>query len=195
MSFRNRRICLICLLAGDVHTYTFMASSTRQACFGAPECSLEQCDKSKPWDFADLVKTLLTLRKQKLPCESKVDIKKSVGDADLRKLGKIPFILEPIVGCVFFCFSLTRASCMRPGGKKRKKKHTDHERVQFLRRLNTRGLPYTHAAQATRHVGNLNNVSTRLTKALTWIYIVHMITIEILTKSRILYHSIMTCKL
>ena len=51
--------------------------------------------------------------------------------------------------------------------KKRKKKHTEHERVQFLLRLNTRGLSYTHAAQATRHLGNPNNVSTRLTKALT----------------------------
>ena len=34
------------------------------------------------------------------------------------------------LGRSLFCFSLTRASCMRPAGKKRKK-HTEHERVQF----------------------------------------------------------------
>ena len=33
---------------------------------------------------------------------------------------------------LFFGFSLTRASCMRHAGEKTKKKHTEHERVQFL---------------------------------------------------------------
>ena len=43
--------------------------------------------------------------------------------------------------------------------KKNEKKPTEPERVQFLLRMNTRGLPYTHAAQATRHQ----------TKALAWL--------------------------
>ena len=33
-------------------------------------------------------------------------------------------------GRLFFCFSLTRGSCMRPAAKKGKK-NTEHERVQF----------------------------------------------------------------
>ena len=40
---------------------------------------------------------LLTLRKQKLPCEKKPDLKKSNGEADLKKLARIPFVLELIV--------------------------------------------------------------------------------------------------
>ena len=52
-------------------------------------------------------------------------------------------------------------------GREKNEKNTEHERVQFLLRLNTRGLPYMQAAQATRHLGNPNNVPERLTKALT----------------------------
>ena len=34
----------------------------------------------------------MTLRNQKSTCETKADPKKSKGDADLKKLAKIPFI-------------------------------------------------------------------------------------------------------
>ena len=40
---------------------------------------------------------LLTLRKQNLPCENKADLEKSKGEADLKELAKIPFVLELIV--------------------------------------------------------------------------------------------------
>ena len=66
----------------------------------------------------------------------------------------------------FFLF-LAYAGLVYAAGRKNEKKNTEHERVQFLLRLNTRGLPYTHAAQASKHLSIPNNVSTRLTKALT----------------------------
>ena len=37
---------------------------------------------------------LLTLRKQRLPCENKVDLKKSKSEADLEILAKINLFLE-----------------------------------------------------------------------------------------------------
>ena len=82
-----------------------------------------------------------------------------------KQLMKAYDILE-LGRCFLFCFSLTRASCMRPAGKNRKKTlstrecsflgttepergpythatwqktHTEHERVQFWVPLNTRG--------------------------------------------------------
>ena len=37
------------------------------------------------------------------------------------------------------------------GRKKNEKKHTEHEKVQFLLRLNMRGLSYTHATRQKTH--------------------------------------------
>ena len=68
---------------------------------------------------------------------------------------------------LFFLFLAYSGLVYAAGREKNEKKHTEHERVKFLLRLNTRGLPYTHAAQTTRHMGNPNNVSTRIPKALT----------------------------
>ena len=54
-------------------------------------------DKSKRCDLAHLEKNLLILRKRKLLFENTADLKKFKGKADLKKLVKIPFALEPIV--------------------------------------------------------------------------------------------------
>ena len=52
--------------------------------------------------------------------------------------------------------------------RKKRKKKTEHERVQFLLRLNTRGLPYTHAAQATRHMSkNISHGASSVTSEAT----------------------------
>ena len=54
-------------------------------------------------------------------------------------------------GTLFFCFSLTRALCMRPAGKNKRKKHTEHEMVQFLGTTEHERGPYTHATRQKTH--------------------------------------------
>ena len=55
----------------------------------------------------------------------------------------------PALRPLFFCFSLTRASYMRPAGKKTK--NTEHERVQFLGTTEHERMPYTHATRQKTH--------------------------------------------
>ena len=77
VAFRNWKLWLICLLAA--YLFTFMISWTREARFGAPKFSLEWYDISTRCDCANLEKALPTLRKQKLPCENKADLREFQG--------------------------------------------------------------------------------------------------------------------
>ena len=56
------------------------------------------------------------------------------------------------LGPTFFCFSLSRASCMRPAGKKKRKKNTLSTRgCSFLGTTEHERGPYTHATRQKTH--------------------------------------------
>ena len=70
-----------------------------------------------------------------------------------------------MVGGVFFPSRTLARVCGRQ--EKNEKTRTEHERVQFRLRLNTRGLSYTHTARSKTHLETPPNASTRLTEGMT----------------------------